>query len=110
MPKVITHVKHTPQVEFKKQLKRDPKLLQGPSMGETCYDHKLMDRVKPTVKGIQHFSKSHTDRVVFTGKYGCGPADTVNDNPDNAHTQELLELQMYKYMRDNMKYKKDEDE
>lgn len=69
-----------------------------------------MDRVKPTVKGIQHFSKSHTDRVVFTGKYGCGPTDTVNDNPDNAHTQELLELQMYKYMRDNMKYKKDEDE
>lgn len=69
-----------------------------------------MDRVKPTVKGIQHFSKSNTDRVVFTGKYGCAPPDTVNDNPDNEHTQELLEHQMYKYLRDNQKFKKDEDE
>jgi hypothetical protein len=76
MPRVITHVKHTPQVEFEKQLARDPQLLYGGvGMGDSKFDHTFMDKIKPTVKGIHHFSKSNTNRNVFSGKYGCAPPD-----------------------------------
>ena len=69
-----------------------------------------MDRIKPTVKGIHQFSKSSTDRVVFTGKYGCAPPDVSNDDPNNEHTLTLLEAKMYSHLRETGKYKKEDEE
>jgi hypothetical protein len=43
MPKVLAAVKHTPRVEFEKQMDRDAKLMYNIKMGETCYSHKMMD-------------------------------------------------------------------